>query len=179
MAVQDIFAGHGVAYLAPYNTPLPADADEALNAAFVSLGEVSEDGLAHAFTPDKTILKNWAGNDVRVLTTTTSITFGLKFLEDNLRVVELFYGATVNAGTGVSDVALGRPIDQQYAMVIALADGARGKRYVLPRVEVSEREDKTVAPGEAGWGMTFAALHDPVTGGNGSLQFAWNLASTA
>jgi hypothetical protein len=178
MAVDDIVAGHGVVYVAPYGTALPANHNASLNAGFKSLGEVSEEGLAHAFNVSADMLRNWKGDAVKTLKTTTDITFGLTFLEDTDRVLELFYGADLNSGGGISDIELGRPEDKAYAMVIAYADGTNEQRYVLPRVEVMERGDKTVNPSSVGWSMTFAALYDDVEDNNGTLQFNRDITET-
>lgn len=178
MAVDDIVAGHGIVYVAPYGTTLPADHNASLNAAFKSLGEVSEDGLTHAFTVGAETLRNWEGNIVRTLKSTIDVTFQLSFLEDTDRVIELFYGAQLSTGGGLSEINLDRPEDVAYAMVIAITDGTLEQRYVLPRVEVMERGEKTINPTTVGWQMTFAALYDPDEETCGTLQFNRDITET-
>lgn len=178
MAVDDIVAGHGVVYVAPYGTTLPTNHDASLDAAFKSLGEVSEDGLTHAFTVGAETLRNWEGNIVKTLKSTIDVTFALTFLEDTDRVIELFYGAELSVAGGLSEINLDRPEDIEYAMVIAVTDGTNEQRYVLPRVEVMERGDKTINPTSVGWNMTFAALYDPTEQTCGTLQFNRDVSET-
>jgi hypothetical protein len=178
MAVDDIFVGqNGVVSVAPYGTTLPASASTALAPEFESLGEISEEGLTHSFSADKTMLKNWRGEDVRTLITGNSITFSLTFLEDNRQVLELFYGHEATAAAGASSIELGQPLDAPVVMVITLTDGDKDQRFVLPRVEVSDRGDKTFSIGSAGTQLTFAALYDDVAKNQGMLQFAWDISA--
>jgi len=183
MAAEDIFAGSGQALSGPYGTTLPADIDDmsALDPALVDLGLVSEDGLEHAFSVDKTVLKDWAGQAVRVLGTSTEITFKLTFLETNAEVIAHYYGAEVEtAGTG-SKVTLGQPSDAAYAMVIPVEDPSTGKIkvYVLPRVEVVERDEQTIKPDETGYGITYQALYDPVADSCGYVLFDEDLTGSS
>lgn len=173
---NNIYAGSGRCLAGPLGTVLPDDAADlsTLAAAFKDLGEVSEDGLEHSFSVDRTVLKNWAGQPVRALGTSTEITFKLTFLETNKDVLELYYGKPVTAaGTG-SKIDLGQPADSPRAMVILTEDKATGrvKAYCLPRVEVAERDDQTVKPDEPDqYGITFHALVDPTLGTSGYILF--------
>lgn len=177
-----IFSGSGLAYLAPFGTALPTNAETALNAAFISLGEVHEDGLEHAFSVDKEVIRNWDKLPIKTTATSVEATFGLTFLDDNELVVGAFYGSeVVSQSGGFSKVELGKPADQAWALVIVTEDpGTERKRvYALPRVEVSERSDQTVAPGEAGWGLTFTALYDATFGSMGEVLFGDDLTATS
>lgn len=182
MGADQIFAGSGKAYVADYGTAtLPtsvADFEASLDAAFIDLGEVHEDGLEHAFSVDRTVVRNWAGLAVKTIGTATEITFKLKFLEANGDVIGLYYGTPVTTNAGESKLAFGVPADAARALVIPVIDYATGrtKLYVLPRVEVGEREDLTDKPDEpAAYGVTFQALYDEVTGGSGYILFSEDL----
>jgi hypothetical protein len=121
---DNIFAGSGQCLSGPYGTTLPEDVDEmtALDGALVDLGIVSEDGLEHSFSVDKTLIRDWEGRPVRTIGTATEITFKLTFLETNAEVLERYYGAQVeSAGSGVK-VTLDQPADPAYAMVIPVED---------------------------------------------------------
>ena len=183
MAADDIFAGSGAAWSGPYGTTLPTDIDDmtALDPALVDLGLISEDGLETSFSVDKTVIKDWSGAAVRTLGTSTEITFKLTFLEQTLEVVQQYYGATVEtAGTG-SKIELGQPADANYAMVIPVEDPSTGKMkvYVLPSVEVVERDDQTIKPDETGYGITYQALLDPTLGSCGYILFDEDLTGTS
>ena len=54
----------GAIYMAPTGTELPTDAETALNAAFVNLGFVSEDGLENANSASSENTKEWGGSIV-------------------------------------------------------------------------------------------------------------------
>lgn len=177
-----IFAGSGQCLSGPHATTLPADIDDmtALDPALVDLGIVSEDGLEHAFSVDKTVIKDWQGQPVRTIGTSTEITFKLTFLETNAEVLAHYYGTeVVAAGTG-SKITLGQPADPAYAMVIPVQDSSTGslRVYVLPRVEVMERESQTVKPDETGYGLTYQALYDPDLGSCGYVLYDDNLLGT-
>jgi hypothetical protein len=174
-----IFAGAGRCLSGPAGTTLPADIDDmaSLDPALVDLGIVSEDGLEHAFNPDKTIIKDWNGRPVRTIGTAVEITFKLRFLETNAEVVQHYYGTEVqSAGTG-SKVVLGQPSDPATALVIPTEDAATGamRVYVLPRAEVSDRGDQTVKPDETGYELTFTALYDPDLGSCGYVLYSEDL----
>ena len=177
-----IFAGSGQALSGPYGTTLPADIDDmtSLDSALVDLGIVSEDGLEHAFSVDKTIIKDWQGRPVRTIGTSTEITFKLTFLETNAEVLSHYYGNEVEAaGTG-SKISLDQPSDPAYAMVIPVEDSSTGnvRVYVLPRVEVMERDDQTVKPDETGYGITYQALYDPTLDSCGYVLYDEDLIGT-
>lgn len=183
MSADAIFAGSGQCLAGPYGTELPVDIDDmdTLDPALVDLGEVNQDGLEHAFSVDKTVLKNWKGLPVRTLGTSTEITFKLTFLETTKDIVEMYYGApVVTAGSG-SKVDLGQPADESRAMVIPVEDPGTGrvKVYVLPNVVVAERDDQTVKPDEAGYGLTFHALVEPSLGTSGYVLFDEDLTDVA
>lgn len=179
---EAIYAGSGQCLSGPYGTTLPADIDDmsSLDPALADLGLVSEDGLEHAFKVDKSVLKDWGGNTVRTLGTSTEITFKLTFLETNAEVLERYYGSPVEAaGTG-SKIDLGQPSDPAYAMVIPTEDSATGaiRVYVLPRVEVTDRDDQTVKPDETGYGITFTAMFDADLGSCGYVLYDADLIGT-
>jgi hypothetical protein len=182
MAAEDIFAGSGQALSGPYGTTLPTDIDDmtTLDPALLDLGLISEDGLEHAFSVDKTVIRDWSGQPVRAIGTSTEITFKLTYLETNAEVIGHYYGADpVVAGTG-SRVDFGQPSDRTYAMVIPVEDPGTGrvKVYVLPRVEVVERDDQTVKPDETGYGITYQALLEPTLGSCGYILFDEDLTGT-
>jgi hypothetical protein len=183
MSADDIFAGSGSCWSGPQGTTLPTDVGDmtSLDSALVDLGLVSEDGLETSFSVDKTVLKDWSGQAVRVFGTSTEITFKLTFLEQTQEVVETYYGADVTATATGSKVEIGQPSDEAHCMVIPTEDPATGKMkiYCLPRVEVKERDDQTIKPDETGYGITFQALLDPTLGSCGYILFDEDLTGTS
>lgn len=168
----------GTCEIAPYGTALPDDFDDALDAAFVDLGEISEDGLEHVFEVESERIANWAGQTVRLVNKKANATFKMKFLETNEDVVGLFYGAAVTGAAGVSSVAIGDPAPDTRAMVVTVIDGDTEKRYVLAKVQVSDRGSVPEKGDEAStYELTFEALYDSTVGGYGELQFDNDLTS--
>ena len=55
----------GAVHWAPKGTTIPTSVSEALDAAFVDLGYLSEDGVA--INQDNTSIKAWGGDDVIVI----------------------------------------------------------------------------------------------------------------
>jgi len=175
MAADDIFAGSGQCLSGPHGTPLPADIGDmsGLDTAMLDLGTVSEDGLEHAFSVDKTVIKDWNGRPVRIIGTSSEISFKLTFLETNAEVLAHYYGATVESTTTGSKITLDQPADVNFAMVIPVEDPSTGKLrvYVLPRVQVMDRESQTVKPDESGFGLTYHAIYDETVGSCGYILF--------
>jgi len=178
MSADEIFSGAGVSYFAPLETPLPATALISLNAAFESAGEITEEGLTVAFEVAKQVFRNWEGKPVKVKTLTTSFRFTLKFYEDNALVKELFYGQQVEPTNGsTSKIAIGSAEDVGRAAVIHVTDGDKQKRFALSEVYAGERSEFQIAPGQAGYQITFHAVVDE-TGVAGYELFDTDLTAT-
>jgi hypothetical protein len=182
MAVTDVRVGStGTCEIAPEGTTLPTNAGSALEGAFVDLGEISEEGLEHAFDVSSEQIRNWSGKVLRSVNTDTTATFKLQFMETTADVLELFYGATVESQLGdYSRVLITSPDTTPQAMVITVVDSADDsfKRYVLPRIVVSERgEVKDVNSDASYWECTVTALYDSTISGFGYLQIDNDLTS--
>jgi hypothetical protein len=71
----------GAIFWAPAGTPVPTDADEALNGAFVNLGFVTEDGLTASTEEEGDTITAWGPEDVMQSQTRYSRTFTFNLLE--------------------------------------------------------------------------------------------------
>ena len=71
----------GAVWRAPLGSTLPTDAKTALDAAFVCLGYVSEDGLSNSNAPDSDTVKAWGGDPVLYTSNGKEDTFGLTLIE--------------------------------------------------------------------------------------------------
>lgn len=175
MAVTDIkVATNGVAYLAPSGTTLPTDADTALDAAFYSLGEITQDGLEQALNVETSTIDGWDGQTLRVLQTKTELTFKLTFLESTEEVLEAFYGTSITSQTTASKLVIGTPDPTPKVLAITLTDESDDtfQRFIVPRAVVSDRGTITHQSGDAVmYEFTFTALYDSTIGGLAQLQF--------
>jgi hypothetical protein len=161
----------GLCEVAPLGTVLPATPDAALDAAFIDLGEVSEDGLEAAFTTDYSTVKNWSGAVLRSFNTSTEVTFKLTFLETNGDVLSLFYGQEAVDTAGNLNVKLSNPNPDPRALVITVIDGAELKRYCITNAQVTERGSVMDKNSEAtSYEITFSANYDDALDGFGYLQ---------
>lgn len=129
-------------YRAPLGTPLPTTATEELDAAFVDLGWMSEDGFVNSITRDTT--KHYAfGGDV-VKTTqdryTETATFAL--LETNADTVAVVYGDdnVVDAGGTLTIEHSSKMLDHQ-VFVFEYIDGDNVGRVVMRDAQVTEVAD--------------------------------------
>lgn len=130
----------GAAYRAPLATALPTDTTTALNAAFKSMGYISEDGLINSNSPENTKLKAWGGDTVLGIQTGRPDTFKFKMIESlNLEVLKSAYGDSNVTGalaTGIT-VKVNTEDLSEYSWVFeVIMRGNVAKRIVIPDAKV-------------------------------------------
>lgn len=129
-------------FAAPLGTPLPTSATASLNAAFVDLGWVSEDGVTNTISREVTRHKSWGGETVK--TTQDNYTETIKFalLESSANVLEVVYGA--DNVTAVGDVISAEHSSLQLtrqSFVVDFIDGEVVGRIVIREGLVTEVGD--------------------------------------
>lgn len=148
----------GTVYVAPKGTALPTDVTTNLNAAFKSVGFISEDALTESLSITTEKLRAWQRPvGIRSLTTEVDWTFQFGMLETSPLVLELYYaGAESDVAGGVATTSISaNPSANQKAMVIEIVDGDVITRYALPVVEVGDREEVSHTNSEGTvWGVT-------------------------
>ena len=155
----------GAIYSAPLGTALPTDATTALNAAFKSLGFISEDGMTNTNSPSSETTKAWGGQVVLSTQTEKEDTFKSTLIEGlNIDVLKEVYGAgnvTGTIDTGITIKANAKEL-LEHAIVVDMAlKGGVKKRIVLPSAKVSEIGDISYGDSDAiGYETTWAALPD-------------------
>lgn len=164
----------GSIHRAPIGTTIPTDATTALDAAFVCLGYVSEDGLENENELSLNDIKAWGGNIVYRSLTEMTDNFNFKLIESlNANVLKAVYGdanVTVTGGTGsiapiggtTIDVAVKAedPVEGVWVFELALRGGVK-KRIVVPTGAVTSRETITYNDSDAiAYGITVSAYPD-------------------
>ena len=167
--VENVTAGKpktgGALSVAPLGTALPTDATTALNAAFVNLGYISEDGLTNSNSRESDEIKAWGGDTVLSLQTDYTDTFTFTLLETLKEdVMKLAFGSANVTGTlaaGVTVKANPDELDEQCMVVDMITRGGGLKRVVIPRGKVTELGDITYVDNDpVGYELTVTAFPD-------------------
>ncbi|GAA4758763.1 hypothetical protein [Gordonia alkaliphila] len=130
---------------APLGTERPTDASAALDAAYVDLGFIGEDGFTEATTRDSDPKRALGGSIVRVLQTEFGTTVSFIFLESlNLEVLKAVYGddnVIVDGATGNVTVKRNKKPLPESQWVIDLEDGDALDRSDIGRGQITEIGD--------------------------------------
>lgn len=158
----------GEVSVAPVGTAAPTTSVSSLNASFVGLGYVSEDGVTKTPTLTSQKIRAWQ-NSALVRVVFTEKDWDLKFtlIESKGEAAELFYGSTVgvvsaNEFSLVPDTVSPDP----RAFVLDVIDGTVHERIYVPTGYVTERGDVVYKNGEAiGLEMTITCVYDDTISG--------------
>jgi len=152
--------------VAPVGTTAPTTSVSSLNASFVGLGYVSEDGVTETYEDTVEDIVAWQGATVvRSTTTESKATLSLTLIETKGEVLELFHKgsavAVVSSGQWKIDVVA--PTADPRAFVLDVIDGSKHVRIYVARGEVTERGEIVYANGEPiGYEVTITCY--PVSG---------------
>lgn len=128
--------------VAPLGTPLPTNSTSPLNAAFVDLGWVGEDGVTNAVKRDVTRHKAWGGETVKTTQDNYTETAKFALLESNVDVLATVFGAenvTINGYEIRADHSSKQLARQVF--VIDFTDGDSVGRILLREGLVTEIGD--------------------------------------
>src|SRR5690625_806086 len=124
----------GAVYSAPLGTTLPVDAATELDAAFKSLGYISEDGLTNENTPESENIKAWGGDTVASVQTGKDDTFTYTLIEStNVDVLKEVYGQDNVSGTletGITIKANSKEHEEHWLVIDMLLKGGNLKRII-------------------------------------------------
>lgn len=163
----------GAIFVAPIGSTLPTDATTALDAAFVGLGYVSEDGLTQSITRDSEAIKAWGGDTVMTTQTDFAETFSFKLIEAlSADVKKVIFGdsnVTGDLTTGITTITNSKELPAK-VFVIEMIQNSAIVRKVIPNGKITELGDIVYSDGEAvGYEPTITALPD--ASGNASYEY--------
>lgn len=141
-------------------TAAPADASAAPGVGWTDLGYASEDGVTLTPSMDTEDINAWqSAVPVRRIVTGSSLELGFTLIQSNTDVMSLYFNAEVIAGPPVSFEIPVAPDPLERALLIDWIDGGENFRLYVPRAQLSDTGEVTLARGEAvSWEMTFTAL---------------------
>lgn len=155
----------GAVHWAPLGTTLPTSATAALNAAFVELGYVSEDGLTNNNSPESDTVKAWGGDTVLNLQTDRPDTFAFTLIESlNEDVLKTIYGASNVTADGDGNLTIKATAEEMTSgawVFDMIVKGGRAKRIVVPNGTISELGEIVYKDDEAiGYNVTITDVPD-------------------
>lgn len=161
------FLSGGYFFLAPSGTTLPTDNTTTLDAAFLNMGFLGDDGVN--FSDSSSTENAYDANGDSIATSQGEIekTFTVTFREIKKDSLAVLYGsANVTDAEGKLTVHDKGPNDATYVGVfeIRLKDGRKWRR-VVPQCQPGELGDQTIVYNElVGRELTMAALLDSTSG---------------
>lgn len=155
-------AGTGELSLAPVGTAAPTKSTTALPATWKGYGYTTEDGVVLSRSVDREGIPAWQSTTpVRYLITGQEFTIQCTFLQTNDDIVNLWMGIAAFAGTTPDwqgDMPID-PITQQFALNLDWSDGGtKHSRLFIPKCEITETGDVTIARQAQSFPITFGAI---------------------
>lgn len=155
----------GGVYVAPLGTTLPTTADGQLNASFVCLGYIGEDGITNNNSMTSNTVKAWGGDTVLTTQSDITDTFDLTLLEGlNVNVLKTVYGDDCVSGSlseGLTIIANAEELNDKSWVIDMVCRGNTLKRIVIPIGKISNKEAVNYTDDDvAGFGITVTAFPD-------------------
>lgn len=155
----------GAIFWAPIGTIIPIDTTTALDAAFVCLGYVSDDGVTNSSAPDTDSTKAWGGDLVLTTNNGRADTFEFTLIEaKNVNVLKRVYNSDNVSGdlsTGITVKVNSNDPEEGIWVIDEILRGNTAKRIVIPDGQVTDLDDITSTDGDPmGYDVTVTAIPD-------------------
>ena len=155
----------GAVFRAPLGTTLPTDSTTELDAAFKSLGYISQDGLVNSNSPSNTSESAWGGDTVLNTQGEKADTFKFTLIEaTSVEVLKAVYGDANVKGDLTAGISVQSNAEENVPcswIVEMLLKNNTKKRIVIPNAAVTEVGDITYADNSAvGYETTVSAVPD-------------------
>lgn len=164
----------GEVFKAPRGTAAPTGPVAALDAAFVGLGYVSEDGVTESHEDSVENIVAWQNAQVVRATRTESLaTIACAFLESKGSVLEAFHPGSnlVESPPGTFKLEVKPPEAEPSAWVLDVVDGDKHLRIYVGNGEVTERGEIAYVNGDAiMYPITITCYPDS----DGNLMVKWS-----
>lgn len=136
----------GAVFVAPAGTKVPTDATTALDAAFVSMGFITTDGVTIAEERTTSDLGAWGGTVVRSTQDTYKETMTFTPMQMSLEVDRIAYGSDNVAGSSTAYSVYSGPASPGACVVVVetIENDSTRARYVAPRAELTGRGNRTL-----------------------------------
>lgn len=135
-------SGTGEIYVAPVGTALPTSSTGALNAAFVGLGYVSEDGVTFTVTPEIQEISAWQSRQpVRRELVAQAVSAAFAIMQWNETTVPFAFGGGAVTNPSGSNYRYELPTSgalDERAVIIDAVDGLITERFIMPRASVTD-----------------------------------------
>ena len=173
-----LVGANGKVYVAPTGTAAPTNYTTALNAAFLELGFVSEDGATFTEGKEITDILAWQSfYPIRRLVTARTVEISFALREFGKKTVEFALGGTVSVNAAEWKYVPPAPeATGEKSFVLEWLDGSKGYRLYIPKGLVTEAvETNLTRTGPADLPITFSAI-DPGAGVNIYTLFTTDIA---
>lgn len=137
---------------APAGTALPTDATSALDAAFVNLGYVSDDGITKSMETESDDIKDLNGDTVLSMITSRKETFNFNLMETKEESLKEIYGqdnVVVAADGSITVKSTSAELPHRVFVMEFVLSGGRAMRKVCPDAQITELGDENYSSGDA------------------------------
>lgn len=133
-AANVLIGANGRILDAPSGTTLVTDATTGLDAAFIDVGYISDDGLTEHLGTTTNKIKNWEGSTVREVQTEHELTYKFVMIETNDESQRIYYGSDPADGIEAVQGVRG-------SWALEVFDGDVVIRVIVPDGQVTARGD--------------------------------------